>query len=185
MKYYYQILDHENKVIHDSRNGVADKVVIVGTLQDLTLDDFIKATGEKKEKKSATSVAYTEEFEKWWNVFPSSSTFVFKNRTFKTVPKRVLRDDKEKTFLLYEATKKKLPFTDKQMLHCLTVEVEERKQATWDKYMSGTSNEGYNAFQFMKSTVAYLNAAKFVHYLDEDPVEEESSSASDNNSSYA
>lgn len=112
-----------------------------------------------REKKK--NVEYSEEFEKWWCTFPSSVNFQFKGRRFTGT--RMLRDDKEKTFKAYEDVKKRISIDDEQMLHCLKVEIEMRKVASYEH-----RDPKYNDFQYMKASIAYLNSGRFKYYLTEE-----------------
>ena len=116
--------------------------------------------GQYKPTREKKKVEFSEEFEKWWLTFPAGMSFTFKGRKFTGT--RALRDDKTKTFKAYELAKKATKFSDTDMLHCLEVEIQSRKLASYNH-----KNPSYNDFQFMKATIAYLNSGKFVYWREE------------------
>jgi hypothetical protein len=111
-----------------------------------------------REKKE---IEYPEAFNTWWCSYPASMNFLFKGRKFTGT--RGLRDEKQKTFKAYEAAKKAAGFSDEDMLYCLKVEIELRKVTSYNH-----RDPKYNDFQYMKATIAYLNAGKFKYYKDEE-----------------
>ena len=125
---------------------------------DGSYEDWYNQYKPVREKKN---IEYPEEFEQWWCTFPASMNFMFKGRKFKGT--RALRDDKEKTFKVYNEAKKAVGFSDDEMLYCLKVEIESRKVASYNH-----RNPEYNDFQYMKATIAYLNSGKFRYWKDEE-----------------
>ena len=117
-----------------------------------------------KPKKEKVNKEYSEEFENWWCIYPPASRFDYRGVKFKGT--RILREDKATTYRCYEEAKKKHNVTDEQLLHALKVEIQQRKDATWDRYSKTKSD--YNDFQYMKASAAYLNSGRFAYYIDEE-----------------
>ena len=122
-------------------------------------EDWYKQYKPVREKKAEND--YPEAFQEWWCTFPANMNFIFKGKKFTGT--RGLRDKKEETFKVYNEAKKAAEFTDEDMLYCLKVEIEMRKMASYNH-----KNPNYKDFQYMKATVAYLNAGKFKYYKDEE-----------------
>jgi hypothetical protein len=117
-----------------------------------------------KPKKEKVNKEYSEEFEAWWSIYPTTATFDFNGVKFRAT--RILREDKATTYRCYEEAKKKHNVTDSQLLHALKVEVQQRKDATWKRYQK-THSLDYSDFQYMKASAAYLNSGRFNYYIDE------------------
>jgi hypothetical protein len=122
-----------------------------------------------KPKKEKINKEYSKEFEEWWCIYPATSRFDYRDIKFKGT--RILREDKAVTYKCYEEAKKKHGVTDEQLLHALKVEIQQRKQATWDRYSKTKSD--YNDFQYMKASAAYLNSGRFNYYIGEELVQEQ------------
>jgi len=129
-------------------------------------EDWFNQYRPKKEK---VNKEYSAEFETWWCTYPATATFDFNGVKFRAT--RILREDKATTYRCYEEAKKKHGVTDEQLLHALKVEVQQRKQATWDRYSKTKSD--YNDFQYMKASAAYLNSGRFNYYIGEELVQEQ------------
>ena len=114
------------------------KDTILALTDNCTLEECLLSIGEKK-KRVKKEVITSPGFEKWWEVFPTTSKFTFRGRTFTGSKTRVLRDDKEKTFKAYELARKKANFTDEAMLLCLQDEVENRKFNSWKSNKADTN----------------------------------------------
>jgi hypothetical protein len=135
--------------------GTINRAIIVGTLQELSLDEFLKSVGEKKKRKKSVDIVYSPEFEEWWSLFPTGKGFTYNNVKV-LASERSLRDDKEKTFKKYQEVKDATPV---QLLHALKVEVEKRKIES--------AKTGENKFQYMKASIAYLNIKRYNFYVNE------------------
>ena len=134
------------------------KPTMIRVLDTLTLEGCLLSLEQKKERVKK-EVITTPGFKKWWEVFPKTSKFTFRGRTFTGSKTRVLRDDEEKTFKAYEVARKKAGFTDEQMLHCLKAELENRMFNSW-KLNKADSND----LVYMRASVSYLNSGQFVYY---------------------
>jgi len=125
---------------------------------NITLEgkNFLKDVYSKDLKlraKKKTPVTYDKRFEDWWNEYPPIDKFDDFSGS------RTLRNKKDDCHELYVEILKEGRFTHQELLDCVRIEVEARKQDSYNKLE--------NQLTFMKATSSYLNSRQFENYIAE------------------
>jgi hypothetical protein len=138
------------------------KIVIVGTLQDLTLDSYLQAHNVKKERKKP--VQTDDKFQEIWDAYPPSASFTYRGVTFTS--SRVLRSNKSVCQLLYSKAIIESTVTHEQILAAIKKQVKMVKDESYES--------GQNRMQYLPALEVYLRQARYEAMIGiEDESEEE------------
>ncbi len=131
--------------------------VIKALPEVITLDGFLTATGEKKERAKPVPVADDKGFETFWLTYPATPTFRHKGRSF--TDSRTLRSNKAVCLNRYLAYLHDHPdVTPELMLKALRIQLKMAKDES--------ANEGYNRLARWNGLEVYLNQCKFEPFLE-------------------
>ena len=135
---------------------------IIQSLPNLvTLEGFLKATGEKKERvKRDTQDDYF--FKQWWDAFPLKAEFKYKGMTFKST--RILRSNYDVCLQLFNKALANGVDPEK-MITGLKYHVQEVKKESY--------KNGQNQLQFFSGSETYLRQGKYEAYLDNELIDED------------
>ena len=135
---------------------------IVQSLPNLvTLEGFLKATGEKKERvKKNTDDDFF--FKQWWDAFPIKAEFKYRGMVFKST--RILRSNYDVCLQLFN--KALANGTDpEKMITGLKYHVQEVKKESY--------KDNQNKLQYFSGSETYLRQGKYEAYLDTELIDEE------------
>lgn len=171
----------KDKLLANMRDGSIDRVGIIGTLQDLTLDDFLKGIGEKKERAARQANADDKGFSKLWAEYPASPNFTYRGMKFKG--SRVLRSNYQVCENRYlRSLSEHQQLTGEMVINALR---RQKRLAYEESFETGLNKlNHWNGFE------VWLNQEKFMAFISdeqEEPQEEEASAGtgSNNTSNYA
>jgi len=136
-------------------DGKITKPIIVGTLQDVTLEDVLNSLGEKKEKKK-TVVFEDNGFESFWKEYPASDNFSYKGMKF--TGSRTLRSNKAIAYSLYCKMLSELKITKEEALEALTRHIDALKRESWES--------GNNKLTYLSEIQVYLRQGKIEPWLE-------------------
>jgi len=126
-----------------------NKLTTIG--QELLLFMETKIAGKIVRKKVDDDV-----FEKWWNEFPTTDTFLYNNRKFAGC--RTLRQNKDACRLKFEEYILGGTYTAEEMIEALKYDVINKRE------MSLKTNT--NKLTFMQNSLTYLNQKSFDAYIE-------------------
>lgn len=126
------------------------KITVLGR----NLIDFMgtRSKTSKIVKKTETHA----EFEKWWNAYPGTDIFVYKEKSF--TGGRTLRVNKDDCQIKLNAILAEGEYTIDQLIAALEYEVLQKKE---NSYKTGT-----NRLTYMQGSITYLNQRSFQNYIE-------------------
>lgn len=169
----------KDRLCANLRDGMIDKVGIIGTLQELTLDDFLKSTGEKRERTSRLDSSDDRGFGLLWKEYPASPNFVYRGMKFKG--SRVLRSNYNGCLSKYFKCLGNHPSLTPEMI--LSALRKQKKLAYEESFETGV-----NKLNYWNGLEVWLNQEKFMAFINDSPDTDESHEETvetDNQSNYA
>lgn len=159
LKYFYEDTQHflpsKHKLLTDLQN--------LGMIWENKITDRGKQLIEEcnnwigiyipKESKQKIEKVYDKQFIEWYNQFPSSDVFTYKDHTFTGT--RGLKKDKDKCEVKYLETLKEVSHED--MLELLRIAVE--------TFMEKSLVSGRNELSFFNSSLVFLNQRIWKRYV--------------------
>lgn len=139
------------------------KATILSLPQLISLDGFLAATGEKKERRKASPTASSSDFMKWWGHYPASGNFSYRGMKFTS--SRVLRSNMVVCEMLFNRALLENNLTSEQMIKALLRQIQLIKEESYEK--------GENRLQYFSGSEPYLRQQKFLAFIGEDAEEEE------------
>lgn len=151
-------LCNNSKKIEAIYNSILRKQLYSEELKQLTLegDELLKFLNTDNVLLVKKSFVKKEDFDYWWEIFPSNNKFIHKGvnfpltRSFKT-----RKDDCKKLFEKIVNSKK---FTAKQIIDATIVDVETKKE--------NSVRKRENQLTFLQNTYTYLYQGTFEGYVD-------------------
>lgn len=143
---------------------------IVGTLAELTMENFIAETAVKKERKKVV-IDSDDGFDKWWSLYPLNSNFNYRGMKFNGGVK-TLRVDKMKCYRKYTQILNEEGITTEQMVKALQIQIQNVKE---ESYQSGE-----NSMRYFGMSTSYLNAGKYAGFIGQEEGESEEYNESNN-----
>lgn len=113
----------------------------------ITGKDLLTFMETKHPEKLKKAKDYSTEFDKWWNTYPATDGFTYRERTF--APTRTLRQAKEACRAKFEKIIEKGKYSVDDLVAGLTLDIQMRKE---DSVRSGT-----NKLKYMQNSLTYLN----------------------------
>lgn len=136
---------------------VVPKATILSLPSLVKLDDFLKDTGEKKERKKAAPAEDDKGFAAFWKAYPATPTFMYRGRTF--TDSRTLRSNYKVCEGLYLNYLTDHPdATPELMLQALQIQLKMAKDESVD--------QGVNRLARWNGLEVYLRQAKFEPFLE-------------------
>jgi hypothetical protein len=111
---------------------------------------------DKKGKKLPKVKLISEEFDEWWEVFPSSNKFTHKGISFDAT--RAFKAKKEDCKLLFTKYINEKTYTAKEMIEATKYDVQLRKESSIAKKE--------NQLTYLQNTYTYLYQMSFQGYVD-------------------
>lgn len=108
-----------------------------------------------KKIKTKKFPKFEDEFDRWWKIYPGTTEFTYRGRTF--TGSRALRVKKEECKTKFESILSK-GTTGEEMLMALEKEIEQKKNESL--------KTGQNKLNFMQNTLTYLNQRTFEPYIE-------------------
>ena len=152
----------KDKLVGQLRDGKMDKVIIVGTMQDLTLDNYLQDTGAKKERKKPQVT--DNGFEQVWQAYPPTASFSYRGMKFGN-SSRVLRTNKTVCEQLYLKGIAENKITGEQILAAVKKQVEAVKEESYET--------GQNRMQFLPAMEVWLRSGAYMALIEAGSQEED------------
>ena len=146
----------KDKLVSQLRDGKMDKVIIVGTIQDLTLDNYLQESGTKKERKKpqVTDNGVADKFNEFWAVWPSTKSIP--GTRFRSG--KSMKSDAEKMRYKFADIVRSGEVTADQLIHASRVYLELNKQ--------DSIRNDRNEYEHINGMEPWLNQKKYLNYLD-------------------
>ena len=173
VKYMQNKLLQQTEIVHITGNvtkAVIQELTLIGTMSTLTLDNYIVASGAKKEKKKPVPVADDKGFEEFWKEYPATANFQYRGMSF--TGSRVLRSNYQICEQLYLRGLQENNVTGEQVVGALKKQIQLMKEESYDS--------GQNKLQYMAAIEPYLRQQKYMAFIGIESVDEEYESGSNN-----
>lgn len=150
-------LSNESMKISALVSGLVRKGLITND-NKLTIlgQELLIFVGDKKGKKLPKIKVISEEFDTWWEVFPSSNKFTHKGVSFDAT--RAFKVKKEDCKLLFNKHINEKAFTANEMIEATKYDVQLRKESSVAKKE--------NQLTYLQNTYTYLYQMSFQGYVD-------------------
>jgi len=145
-----QLLSH----MHDNQ---IDRISVIGLLSDMSLDEFLKSTGEKKERIKPVSNPDSK-FKQFWDAYPPTASFSYRGMVFKAA--RVLRSNFQVCEQLYNKTLATGNVTHDQIMKALQIQVTRMKEESYET--------GKNSLQYFSAIEVYIRQSKYEAFIGEE-----------------
>jgi len=126
-----------------------EKITTIG--QELLVFIDSKETAKLLRRKPAT-----DEFNEWWNHFPSTDNFQYKGKHF--LGDRALRKDKENCRVKFDKILIEGTYNAQQLIAALDYEVLQKKEKSL--------KTGVNKLSYMQNSLTYLNQLGFEAFME-------------------
>jgi hypothetical protein len=141
------------------------KATVLSLPQLVTMNQFLSATGEKKERKRVAPIEDDKGFSEWWAEYPKTN-FTYRGIRFTDDSGTSLRKDEEKCRNLYlRILLENKNITPGQMLNALKTMKRNKMEECY--------RTGENKMNFFGAAEPFLRQGKFNDFLDTEEVEEE------------
>jgi hypothetical protein len=175
MKYIQNKLLQQTEIVHITGNvtkAVIQELTLIGTMSTLTLDNYIAASGAKKERKKPVQ-SVDSKFREIWDAYPASGNFQYRGMKFTS--SRTLRANYQVCEMLYQkALQSKQIVTHEQILEAVKKQVQMVKEESYES--------GQNRMQYLPSLEVYLRQARYEAMIS---IEDESEEGYESNSNCA
>jgi hypothetical protein len=124
----------------------------------LTLEgkDILSFLSDEKVQKLPKKKDIKDDFERWWDSFPKTPNFTYKNRSF--TGDRSFKFKKEECRLKMKAILNEGNYSIDDMIGALNLEVQLK--------MENSVKTGKNQLIYLKATLAYLNSGLYEGFID-------------------
>jgi len=120
------------------------------------LDILNKEVIEKPTLKRSAAFVPTEDFEKWWKVYPGTDTFTYKGKSFSG--SRSLRQKRDDCKTKLSKILNEGEYTIDEMIAALEYEVLQKKENSY--------KAGENKLKYMQNSLTYLNQRTFEPFIE-------------------
>ncbi len=132
---------------------------IMGIPASITLEEFLAATGEKKERQKPQDADSVTGFDIWWKLYPLTSNFTYHGMRFFDERSKTLRVDRDKCQRKYLQIISSGEVTSEQLIKALEKQVRGEKEESY--------KTGENTLRYFGMSSTYLNQGKYMGAIGE------------------
>jgi len=165
----------KSEIVKEAIDGIIKVATIRGVCETISLEEFLKTIGEKKERSKPDPFVDDKGFSLFWDAYPSSANFKYKGMTFNSP--RVLRSNKQVCQNLYmKAFHENPELTPEMLLKAIQKQVLLAKKESVEK--------GVNQLAFLPGIEVYIRQARYEAFVQQDGEEESVDTEEESQSEY-
>jgi hypothetical protein len=142
------------------------------TKEGKSILDFLSSPIDASVTIEKRKIAEDDVFNKWWNAYPGTDTFMYKQKSF--VGSRALKVKKDECRMVITKILGEGEYTIDELVKALEIEVNQKKD--------NSVKTGSNKLSYMQNSLTYLNQRTFEPFIElvkQSPIKEEQTGGTD------